>query len=119
MTSRPRVLIADEDEFLLQLLRLVFESAGFEVSLARDGRKALAEAMAAPPRVALLDVHMPGLDGSGVIRALRDHAPTRDVPVALMSGDRTLPPALRAGAAAYLEKPFSLTAAVAAVRALA
>ena len=71
MTATQRILVADDDEGLRQLMRLVLRSAGFEVIEAVNGLDALARARDCDPTVILLDVMMPGLDGRQVAKALK------------------------------------------------
>ncbi len=67
-----RILVAEDNEFNAQLLEQLLERRGHVVSLARDGLEALARIEAVSFDLLLLDVHMPRLDGFGVIRAIRD-----------------------------------------------
>lgn len=104
------VLIAEDDEFLLQFLRVALTMEGFRVEVARDGTSALALAMAGTD-AALLDVALPGATGTDVLQALRRRHDTRDVPVALMSGIEP-PRPLMQGAQAFIHKPFTMAAMV-------
>jgi DNA-binding response OmpR family regulator len=69
---KPRILVADDDDGLRQLLRLILSREGFEVFEAASGEQALALAVAVEPTVILLDVMMPGLDGYDVCRRLKN-----------------------------------------------
>ena len=112
--SGPRVLIAEDEAHLGALLELFLVGRGCEVVLARDGREALArlrEASTAPRGfdVAVVDVHMPGTDGIGVLRA------TRRLPLApevvLATGNATVDlvqQALRLGAYDVIAKPYRM-----------
>lgn len=66
-----KVLIVDDDEFLLDMYALKFKEAGFMVEVAENGKKAIEKAKAFAPDVALLDVVMPAIDGFEVLTALR------------------------------------------------
>jgi len=66
-----RVLIADDKETSRELIRTVLESAGHAVSEASDGFEALQYARQLQPDLVILDLHMPGLDGFGVLAELR------------------------------------------------
>ena len=68
---KPRILVADDDDGLRQLLRLILAREGFEVFEAANGEQALALAVDVNPAVILLDVMMPGLDGYDVCRRLK------------------------------------------------
>lgn len=103
------VLIADDEEDILQLVRRVLERAGFEVALARNGTQALELAKARPPAVAVLDVTMPGLDGLEVVRRLRADPATAAVRVLILTAraqQADIDRAMSAGADDYLAKPF-------------
>jgi DNA-binding response OmpR family regulator len=81
----PRILIAEDDEGLRQLLRLVLRHAGYEVIEAADGTEALARAYDSNPTLILLDVMMPGVDGFDVCRRLRSDQRTHRVPIVFVS----------------------------------
>jgi DNA-binding response OmpR family regulator len=112
------VLIAEDDEFLLQLLRMVFESEGFAAVAARDGKEAIDIARRVRPDAVLLDVCMPNLDGWSVLQSLRADEGTARVPVVMMSALREHLPSKDAGprADAFVAKPFSLRDVVRMVR---
>jgi DNA-binding response OmpR family regulator len=110
------VLIAEDDEFLLQLLRVALSMEGFRVEVARDGAAALALARSGAD-AALLDIALPGTTGTDVLRALRGREDTRAVPVALMSGSEPAQTDIQA-AQAFVRKPFTMAAVVATMRRL-
>ena len=66
-----KVLIVDDDEFLLDMYVVKFKAAGFELEIAEDGEAAVEKAKKFNPDVILLDIVMPKLDGFGVLRALK------------------------------------------------
>ncbi|MBI2023485.1 response regulator [Candidatus Giovannonibacteria bacterium] len=66
-----KVLIVDDDEFLLDMYVLKFREAGFEVEIARNGEEAVEKAESLNPDIILLDVVMPKTDGFDVLRALK------------------------------------------------
>jgi DNA-binding response OmpR family regulator len=104
------VLVADDDEDILMLVRTVLERAGYEVVGARDGSEAVAAAQQRRPDLAVLDVSMPELDGLEVLRRLRADASTSDVPVLLLSArvqEDDVAHGFATGANAYMQKPFS------------
>jgi len=108
-----RVLIADDKAAGRELVRTVLEYGGYEVFEASDGLEALAFAFRIHPDLIILDLHMPGLDGFGVIREIRRDQAFAETPcVALtasaMQGDRQR--ALSAGFTGYITKPVSLKA---------
>ena len=108
---RPRllVLVADDDEDILQLLSFRLERAGYEIVAARSGDEALRLALDLLPAVAILDGMMPGLDGFEVTRELRRNAPTSTTPVILLTARAQASDIARgmaAGADEYVKKPF-------------
>ena len=107
-----RVLVADDKESSREFVRTVLEHAGCVVEEAADGREALAKVAANPPHLVVLDLHMPALDGFGVLAELRKDARYSCLPVvaltaSAMQGDRER--ALAAGFVDYMTKPISLS----------
>src|SRR5438309_6238219 len=91
----------------------------YEVIAVADGLSALEAAHEEPPDLVLTDIMMPGLDGFGLLRALRADARTRTLPVILLSaraGEESAVEGLEAGADDYLAKPFSAQELLARVR---
>lgn len=96
---------ADMREYVRTLL-----SSRFHVRTAADGLEALREIERAPPDLVLTDVMMPRLDGFGLLKALRDSAATRELPVIFLSaraGEDARIEGIDAGVDDYLAKPFS------------
>jgi len=81
MTATQRILVAEDDEGLRQLMRLILRHEGFEVIEAVNGLDALARAKDSNPTMILLDVMMPGLDGLAVCRNLKSDHRFDGVPV--------------------------------------
>ena len=85
MAAAPRIVVADDSPFMRTVLGGALSAAGFEVvGSARDGDEALAQCRATRPDAMTLDLAMPGLDGLGVLRALRENG-APDVPVIVVS----------------------------------
>jgi PAS domain S-box-containing protein len=106
--GRPRVLVADDNGDMRQYLGRLL-SASYEVEEVADGPAALAAARSRAPDLVLADVTMPGLDGFGLLSALRADPGTKAVPVVLLSaraGEESRVEGLAAGADDYLVKPF-------------
>ena len=105
------VLVADDRATSRELVRTVLEKSGYIVVEACDGIEALRNARELKPDLIILDLHMPGLDGFGVIQALRRDDGFASTPVmaltaSAMQGDRER--ALSAGFTAYIAKPIQL-----------
>jgi len=105
--SPARILVADDDAALRDGLRQVLALAGYSAVLVDDGLLALETARADPPDLIILDHLMPGLDGLGVVRALREDPRLREIPVILLTGAAADLPA-QPGVAAIIEKPFQM-----------
>jgi two-component system, NtrC family, nitrogen regulation response regulator GlnG len=104
-----RILIADDEEGLRWVLEKGLRQAGYEVTAVPDGPAALRAAEAEPFDLVLLDVRMPGIDGLGVLRRLRELRPETAVVVITAHGTmETAIQAMQRGAYDYLTKPFDL-----------
>jgi two-component system, cell cycle response regulator len=108
--ERPRILIAEDDEEERDAIAAALE-VDYEVATVADGNLALASARLGTPDLVVLDLRLPGMDGLGVLDALRGDLTTAEVPVILLSGqadDATRVRALDLGAADFIQKPTSL-----------
>ncbi|GCE04577.1 response regulator transcription factor [Dictyobacter aurantiacus] len=104
-----KVLVVDDEDNIIELIRLGLRYEGFQVEVASDGEQGIALAQRIDPDLVILDVMMPGIDGLEVCRRLRGNPTTRDVPILMLTakdevGDRIL--GLQTGADDYLTKPF-------------
>ncbi len=105
-----KILVADDEIFMLRLLDMTLKKGGYEVISCRDGKEALAAAVAQLPQLIVLDVMMPGLDGLGALRQLKENPATREIPVVVLSAKGhalTKVEAEASGAVLFLAKPFS------------
>lgn len=106
----PSILIVDDEDDVVGLLQLVFETNGFLARTAGNGKAAVASAYENPPDVIVLDVMMPEMDGWQVLKILKGDERTRRIPVVMLSAraerrDKMI--GLQEGADAYIAKPFS------------
>jgi len=104
-----RLLLVDDDPGLRALVRTTCEVFDFEVEEAASAGAAVERIAARKPDVLVLDVSMPGMSGLELCRALKDDPATRDIAVVLLTGSEAGTPeqAQKAGADAFLRKPFS------------
>lgn len=113
-----KVLIVDDDEDLRRTIKMLLGD-DFRVLEAADGGAAVEAVRKERPRLILLDVSMPGMDGAATLEAVR--AIDRAVTVIMLTGDSGLDTAKRTldmGAAAYVTKPFDMDCMKADVRRL-
>ena len=107
------ILVVEDNERNLKLLRDVLEYAGYDVRVARTGEDGVTLAVKEPPDLVLMDLQLPGIDGMEALRRLRESPRTADIPVVAvtaqaMKQDRER--ALAAGFNGYIEKPISVRA---------
>ncbi len=104
-----RVLIADDDELLCNLLEHKLASIGCQTISVGDGVEALAIALSEKLDLIVLDGMMPGMDGFEVLRRLRENEGTRKTPIVLLTARRMesdIVSGLELGADEYIVKPF-------------
>jgi DNA-binding response OmpR family regulator len=117
MSTAP-VLVVDDDPKIVALVRTYLEREGFAVVTAGDGMSALAAVAASSPRLIVLDIMLPELDGLALMRVLRERS---EVPIVLLSArastaDRVY--GIHEGADDYVVKPFSPAELVVRVKAV-
>jgi two-component system OmpR family response regulator len=119
--ARRRVLVAEDETHIRELVRMHLELEGWEVIEAASGDAALDRLRAVLVDLAVLDIMLPGLDGITVLRAMRREGPNAATPVLMLTArreesDKVL--GLDSGADDYLTKPFGVRELVARARAL-
>jgi CheY-like chemotaxis protein len=107
------ILVVEDNERNLKLLRDVLEYAGYDVRVARTAEDGITLAVKEPPDLVLMDLQLPGIDGMEALRRLRENPRTAYIPVVAvtaqaMKQDRER--ALDAGFNGYIEKPISVRA---------
>jgi two-component system, cell cycle response regulator DivK len=107
------ILVVEDNERNLKLVRDVLEYVGYDVRVARTAEDGIALAVKEPPDLVLMDLQLPGIDGMEALRRLRENQRTADIPVVAvtaqaMKQDRER--ALEAGFNGYIEKPISVRA---------
>lgn len=120
MANEHILVVEDEDE-ILQLLRYNLEREGYRVRAAQSGEAALRAAGDEPPDLVLLDLMLPGMDGFEVCKRLHGDVRTRHVPVLMLTArgeDADIVAGLELGADDYLTKPFSPRVLLARIKAV-
>lgn len=116
-----RVLIADDDELLRELLEFKLSQLGLAVTGVGDGETALEVVMRGEVDLVILDGMMPGLDGFEVLRRLKENEITRSLPVVLLTArkmESDIVSGLTLGADEYVVKPFMPEELIARIRRL-
>jgi CheY-like chemotaxis protein len=103
-----RVLVVEDEQPIRDLIAMVLSDQGYEAVVAPDGAIALHLVRHTPPRLILLDVMMPVMDGPAFLQACRAEVLCRDVPVVVMSAAYGASTAAALRAEAVLAKPFEL-----------
>lgn len=116
--SLEKIMVADDDKNICELLRLYLEKEQYTVVIANDGNEAIAKFNSEAPALILLDVMMPGLDGWQVCREIRKKS---NVPIIMITAkgetfDKVL--GLELGADDYVVKPFDAKEIVARIKAV-
>ena len=108
MSHDVKILLVDDETAILETLSILFRGAGYEVTVADSGAKALTALSEEKPDIVLTDIRMPGANGLEVLAKAREV--DAEIPVILMTAQASLQSAVRAvneGAYYYLQKPFA------------
>jgi DNA-binding response OmpR family regulator len=119
VTASRLILLVDDDQDLLTVLSAALRQRGYEVAVAQDAVAAMSAAVKLKPHVVVLDVGLPGGEGTVIMKRMHALPQLAGVPVVIMSGrdpERYRDDALAAGASAYLTKPVSADALEVALR---
>ncbi len=119
--SGEKILVVDDEEHIVELIKFNLETNGFKVISANDGNDALKLAKNEVPQLVLLDLMLPGMDGYDVCREIRRDQSISTMPVIMITAkgeelDKIL--GLELGADDYITKPFSVRELVARVKAV-
>lgn len=115
-----KILVVDDEENIVELVKYNLERAGYQVIVAYDGDKALELIGKEKPDLILLDVMLPGTDGLTVCRETNSNSETQNIPIIMLSArgeeqDKVM--GLEMGADDYITKPFSPRELIARVKA--
>lgn len=120
VSLRKRIVVVDDDAYILRVVESALRAEGFEVLGFRDPRDALAGLKNNAPDLILCDILMPFMDGRALFREVKETAKLRDVPFVFLSGvdaDDEIVETLERGADDFVSKPFNVSRLVAKVRA--
>jgi len=109
----PRILVVEDNPLNLKLIRDVLRFSGYEVVEARTGEEGVVLAGSCAPDLVLMDLQLPGIDGTQALRALREDPRLEDVPVVAVTASAMKHDRERAsedGFDGYLEKPLDVKA---------
>ena len=109
-SAKVRIVVADDDRDILDLVVFKLSQAGYDVIGVSDGVAALAAIEAEPPRLAILDVMMPGLSGLDVLRKVRANEAIKGLDIIMLTArarDSDVDAGFATGATDYVIKPFS------------
>ena len=113
-----RILVAEDEPYILKALDFRLKNLGHEIIAAVDGGEALEIATKEKPDLVLLDIMMPVMDGFQVLRKLKSQKKTKNIPVIMLtakSQEKDIVTGLEDGAADYITKPFSFAELIARV----
>lgn len=109
LSDQPVILVVDDDEPILALMRNLLKEFDFRAVTAHDGVQALAAVQQQRPALVLLDKNMPGMSGGEIIRALRSQPGLDRLPILMLTGERLSRSELRSlGADGAILKPFDI-----------
>ena len=120
-TPKAVILVADDEEAMVAMLRDSLQSVHYQVLVAHDGEEAMEKLRQSPPDLALLDVRMPKMSGYEVCRKIKSDVFLRHIPVMLLTaqaGTSNKVTGLEQGADDYLTKPFEMDELLARIRTL-
>ncbi len=119
--ARERILVVDDEEDLLELVKYNLSKEGYRVTGVGTGEAGLTEARRNPPDLIVLDLLLPNIDGLEICRLLKSDSDTRQIPIIMLtakSEEADVVTGLEMGADDYVAKPFSPRVLLARVKAI-
>ena len=119
--AKEKILVVDDEEDILELIRFNLVREGYKVLCAPSGEEAMNIAQSEIPDLMVLDLMLPGIDGLEVTRVLKNDSRTMDIPIVMLTAkgeEADIVTGLELGADDYITKPFSPRVLVARVRAV-
>jgi CheY-like chemotaxis protein len=109
LAMKKKILIIEDEENLVELIKFRLETNGYDVSVALDGEKGLEKILEIKPDLVLLDVRMPKMDGYEVCRRAKSNPELSDIPILILTAqahDSEVNKAMESHPDAFLSKPF-------------
>ena len=119
--AKETILVVDDEEDILELVRYNLGKEGYKVICASSGEETLKKALSETIDLVVLDLMLPGIDGLDVTRKLKDGSKTRNIPIVMLTAkgeESDIVTGLELGADDYVTKPFSPRVLIARVRAV-
>lgn len=110
MSDLKKILVVDDDPYILMSLEFLLKKNGFDVMVARNGTEALDLVEKQVPQIVLLDIMMPDVDGYAICKHIKSHKKLKDAKVVFMSAkskESDIQKGYDLGASLYITKPFS------------
>lgn len=106
-----KILVCDDDEAILEMLKIMLENEGFEVKILENGKAILRKVIEYQPNLILIDIWMPGIDGKEAIKLLKQDPQTNAIPIFIISAlheNEVGQIVKKVGVEGFLAKPFDL-----------
>ncbi len=119
--SKETILIVDDEEDILELIKFNLKSEGYNILTAMTGEEAIKIARQSGPDLLVLDLMLPGIDGLEVTKYLKNNDATMDIPIVMLTAkgeESDIVTGLELGANDYMSKPFSPRELTARIRAI-
>jgi len=110
MSDKPKILVAEDEKDIRELIGFTLRFAGLDVTLARNGVEAVEQVSQMRPDLILLDVRMPRMTGYEACRVLKSNPDTSDIPIVILSAkgqEGEIQEGIESGADHYIVKPFA------------
>jgi two-component system alkaline phosphatase synthesis response regulator PhoP len=108
--TKKKILVIEDEVHIQRLIAMVLEKSGMQVITADNGEEGLRKlAEGELPNLILLDIMMPGIDGMQVLRSIRSHSTTKNIPVMMLTAlaqENLVLQGVKLGVKGYVRKPF-------------
>lgn len=110
MSDKPKILVAEDEKDIRELIGFTLRFAGLDVTLAKNGIEAIEQAAQLQPDLIMLDVRMPKMTGYEACRVLKSNPDTSNIPIVILSAkgqEGEIQEGIESGADHYIVKPFA------------